>query len=77
MEAFAILLLLVLVVFLGVLIGFAVFQYLAEREKRTMDEIRRIKQDTVDKMNQRNTVYTLQMLDYIKGKEKTNGSKEE
>ena len=70
-------LLLALLVAVGVLIGIGVADSRSQNEQRVVDEVRRITDQTKQGMDERKALYTLEVLDFLKAKEKTHGADKE
>jgi Mg2+/Co2+ transporter CorB len=76
-TVFATLVVLVLLVALGFSLGLSIAEYLANKQQQTRDEMRHIVQQTRQGMDERKALYTLEVLDLLKSKEKTNGKNQE
>ena len=76
-SAFFMLLLLALLVVAGVAIGIAIADSHTQSQQRVVDEVRRITEQTKQGMDERKALYTLEVLDFLKAKEKTNGTDKE
>lgn len=74
---FVMLLFIAATVAIGVAVGLAVAAWQAQSQQRMMDEVRRITDQTKQGMDERKALYTLEVLDLLKSKEKTNGSDKE